>query len=242
MLNKEKIKMAKQQIVYILTNPSLAGWLKIGCTTKNDIKSRLSELNNSTAIPLDFRVKALLKCDNAHETEKHIHQIFDAINPEIHAIEQRSNGSIRKKEFFQITPEKACEVMQSLVALAPDRYELEIPEATPEEQDIENIVKQVAQEREGKRSASTFEMLNIPVGDYVEFHRDPSIKCKVLDDNNVEYKGEPYALSTLAEKLIKPKSPNTHISGWKEFYYKGESLRKRRLRLEAERIDSSSNN
>ena len=47
--------MAKQQIVYILTNPSLAGWLKIGCTTKNDIKSRLSELNNSTAIPLDFR-------------------------------------------------------------------------------------------------------------------------------------------------------------------------------------------
>ena len=28
------------------------------------------------------------------------------------------------------------------------------------------------------------------------------------------------ALSTLAEKLIKPKSPNTHISGWKEFYYK----------------------
>lgn len=223
--------MAKE-IVYILTNPSLAGWIKIGMTSKNDIAQRLKQLNNSEAIPLDFRVYALLHCDDAHKTESLIHRLFDAINPEIHAIEQRANGRIRKKEFFQIDPEKAYEVMETVVALAPDSYELVKPEATKEEKDIEEIVREVAHRE--KRSRTTFKMLGIPVGTELEFSRDANLKCIVADDiNTVEYEGEKSSISNLAWKLLGA-SKDTGVNGFYEFLYQGERLWERRMRLEME--------
>lgn len=222
--------MAKE-IVYILTNPSLAGWIKIGMTSKNDIAQRLKQLNNSEAIPLDFRVYALLHCDDAHKTESLIHRLFDAINPEIHAIEQRANGRIRKKEFFQIEPDKAFEVMETVVALAPESYELVKPEATKEEKDIEEIVREVAHRE--IRTRSTFKMVGIPVGTELEYVRDPKIKCTVIDESNtVEYNGKHYSLSTLSWEL--QGQPNHGINGWYEFSYQGERLTDRRNRLETE--------
>jgi len=222
--------MAKE-IVYILTNPGLDGWIKIGMTSKNDIAQRLKQLNDSEAVPLDFRVYALLYCDDAHKTEGLIHRLFDAINPEIHAIERRANGRVRKKEFFQIAPEKAYEVMETVVALAPDSYKLVKQEATKEEKDIEEIVKEVAHRE--TRSRSTFKMVGIPVGTELEYIRDPQIKCVVIDEGNtVEYDGKPYSLSTLSWEL--QGRPNYGINGWYEFTYQGERLTDRRLRLEAE--------
>ena len=41
--------------VYILTNPCLDGWVKIGMTERDDIESRLRELNSPTNIPLSYR-------------------------------------------------------------------------------------------------------------------------------------------------------------------------------------------
>lgn len=223
--------MAKE-IVYILTNPSLDGWIKIGMTSKNDIAQRLKQLNYSEAIPLDFRVYALLYCDSAHKTEGLIHRLFDAINPEIHAIEHRANGRVRKKEFFQIDPEKAYEVMETVVALAPDSYELVKPEATKEEKYIENIVKEVSQK--DRRARTTFKMLNIPVGTELEFAKDANIKCIVVDDiNTVKYNGENFSISNLAWKLS-GRSRDTGVNGFYEFLYKGERLWDLRMRLEAE--------
>ena len=44
--------------VYILTNPCLDGWVKIGMTERDDIESRLMELNSPTNIPLSYRCYA----------------------------------------------------------------------------------------------------------------------------------------------------------------------------------------
>ena len=38
-------------LVYILTNPCLDGWVKIGMKERDDIESRLRELNSPTNIP-----------------------------------------------------------------------------------------------------------------------------------------------------------------------------------------------
>ena len=62
--------------VYIMTNPCLDGWVKIGMTTKS-IESRLKELNRPTNIPLSFRCYASYKVDDPQEVEKTIKQIFD---------------------------------------------------------------------------------------------------------------------------------------------------------------------
>lgn len=203
-------------------------------TSKNDIAQRLKQLNDSEAVPLDFRVYALLYCDDAHKTEGLIHRLFDAINPEIHAIERRANGRVRKKEFFQIAPEKAYEVMETVVALAPESYKLVRPEATQEEKDIENIVKEVSQKE--KRTRTTFKMLGIPIGTELEFFRDPSLKCIVVDDTNiVEYNGEKFSISSLAWKLS-GLSKDTGLNGFYEFTYQGERLWDRRMKLEAQSI------
>ena len=44
--------------VYILTNPCLDGWVKIGMTERDDIESSLRELNSPTNIPLSYRCYA----------------------------------------------------------------------------------------------------------------------------------------------------------------------------------------
>ena len=45
-------------LVYILTNRCLEGWVKIGMTERDDIESRLRELNSPTNIPLSYRCYA----------------------------------------------------------------------------------------------------------------------------------------------------------------------------------------
>jgi len=47
--------MSSKGIVYILTNPCLDGWVKIGMSDKDDIQDRLDELNtpSNMDIPLN---------------------------------------------------------------------------------------------------------------------------------------------------------------------------------------------
>lgn len=57
-------------LVYILTNPCLDGWVKIGMTQRNDIERRLRELNSPTNIPLSYRCYAVYEVENPLEVEK----------------------------------------------------------------------------------------------------------------------------------------------------------------------------
>ncbi|MCH5256024.1 MAG: GIY-YIG nuclease family protein [Lachnospiraceae bacterium] len=66
-------------LVYILTNPCLDGWVKIGMTQRNDIERRLQELNSPTNILLSYRCYATYEVDNPAEVEKRIHSIIDRI-------------------------------------------------------------------------------------------------------------------------------------------------------------------
>lgn len=59
-------------IVYILTNPCLDGWVKIGMTERNDVERRLQELNSPTNIPLSYRCYAVYEVNNPLEVEKRI--------------------------------------------------------------------------------------------------------------------------------------------------------------------------
>lgn len=57
-------------IVYILTNPCLDGWVKIGMTEHNDIERLLQKLNSPTNIPLSYRRYAVYEVENLLEVEK----------------------------------------------------------------------------------------------------------------------------------------------------------------------------
>ena len=213
-------------IVYILTNPCLDGWVKIGMTARNDITARLAQLNTPANIPLSYRAYALYHVDDPHTVERDIHELIDMIDDSLHARETLASGRVREREFFQITPEKAFMVFRKVAKLRGDSGSLELVGATVEEQEEEQIIK--------RRGRFSFAMLDIPVGAELSFIRDDSVACVVADDSNhVKYNGELTTLSALAGGLLNW-STEHGVQGPLYFTYDGEVLSDRRLRLERE--------
>ena len=113
-------------LVYILTNPCLDGWVKIGMTERNDIERRLQELNSPANIPLSYRCYAVYEVDNPLEVEKNIHSIIDRVDNSLHAREQLHNGRIREREFFRISPETAYGIFKDIANLRGDIENLKL--------------------------------------------------------------------------------------------------------------------
>ena len=90
-----------QELVYLLSNDSIPGWVKIGRT--NSIHRRLKELYN-TSVPLPFKVVDSIQTSTYEESsllEESIHSIIDTINPNL-----RKQSEAYKREFFKMTPEE----------------------------------------------------------------------------------------------------------------------------------------
>lgn len=123
-----------------------------------------------------------------------------------------SNGKIREREFFKISPETAFGVFSDIACLRGDRTSLKPYAPTEKEAQEEEIA-----ESKKKRSNNSFKLLGFPVGEDVCFLLDDSITAKVVDDKNkVEYQGEKYTVSALAVKLLVETqgwSENTHANG-----------------------------
>lgn len=211
----------KKGIVYILTNPSLQGWIKIGYTDNDDIQNRLNQLNASSSIPLSFRVYATLSVECASEVEKSIHTIFDTIDKSLHSIEKLENGKERIREFFQISPEKAFIIFKEVAKLKNCENDLIL--GVPNKFEIEE------EELVTKRTKITFKELGITIGTELEFLRDSNIKCIVVDEkNSVKYQDEETTLSAIAKKLI-----GYNVNGFQYFTIDNETLWDRRLRMES---------
>ena len=173
-------------LVYILTNPCLDGWVKIGMTERNDIGRRLQELNSPTNIPLSYRCYAVYEVENPLEVEKNIHGLIDMIDDSLHAREKLDNGKIREREFFKISPETAYGIFKRVASLRGDARNLKL--FIPTEMQIK---EQEIAEAKTKRSSNNFKLLNIPVGEKVVFLYDENIVATVKNDKNLlEYQGE----------------------------------------------------
>jgi len=210
-------------IVYILTNPSLDGWVKIGMSTRNNIEDRLAELNRPANIPLSYRAYAIYEVERPQEVEKHIHNLFDIIDENLHARETLSSGRIREREFFRISPERAFAVFKVVSQLRKDENCLKLIEPSAEQLEEEQLAEQTV-----RRPSFKFSMLQIPVGTELRFLYDESCVCKTLDANNkIEYEGSDYTLSGLARKLLIEKQgwrDDASVAGPRYFTYQGNTL------------------
>lgn len=81
--------------VYYLSNKSMPGYIKIGCTGR-DVYERVNELGRVTAVPVPFEIEAYFLSKNHAKDEQRVHQIL-------------SNFRVDNKEFFKIEIEKAVE-------------------------------------------------------------------------------------------------------------------------------------
>ncbi len=210
-------------IVYILTNPCLDGWVKIGMTERNDIERRLKELNTPTNIPLSYRCYAVYEVDNPSEVEKNIHSIIDRIDYSLHAREQLENGRIREREFFKISPETAYGIFKDISNLRGDFDSLKLYKPTCDEMKELEIA-----ENKSKRANSSFKLLNIAVGEKISFLYDDNIEAEVIDEkNHIKYDGDKYTVTGLASKILTEKynwNEETRLNGWRFFVKDGIAL------------------
>lgn len=85
--------------VYVLSNPTMPGILKIGFTIKHP-EERAHEISRSTGVPAPYKVEYAFKCYDGHSLEREIHSELGYC--------RISNN----REHFSITIDEAKKVIQ----------------------------------------------------------------------------------------------------------------------------------
>lgn len=197
------------EIIYVLTNEAMPGFVKIG-RTSNNLEQRIKDLSASTNIPLPFTCFYACTVNNAQFVEHQLHDAFDnnRVNP--------------KREFFQISPERVV----SALKLAA------IKDVTPKKDLVENQEDRQALIRARKiREKFNFDMAKIPVGAELIFSRDENSKATVIDNHFIEYNGKKMSLSKSAQLIL---GYDYGVAGTDYWTYDGETLDERRIRLTSE--------
>lgn len=100
-----------KNVIYILTNPLYAGYVKIGYAS--DLYSRLASLN--TGMLRNFEPYAVYETP-VKNADKQFHAIIDDLAPIVRA--RVINGQkIQDKEFFKLEPEQAYDILQHIAML-----------------------------------------------------------------------------------------------------------------------------
>lgn len=125
--NVEAPNEPELQIVYILTNPSMPGLLKIGRTTNLD--ARVAALSSATAVPEPFEVAYAAWVEDAPFVERAMHSAF-------------SMHKMPGREFFRVGVANAIAAL-SLAEVRP--VILAVDDETP------SVVSEVRQRSERRR-------------------------------------------------------------------------------------------
>ena len=200
------------KIVYILTNEAMPDTIKVGIT--DNLDRRVRELDN-TSTPLPFECYYAVEVENASVIEKKIHEGLD-------------DKRIRQnREFFNATPEQAKAILEIAEVMGGKNV-------TPKEDIVETPQdKQALDTARKKRSKFNFGMVNIEPGTILEFVKDKTITCEVIDDSKIKFRGEVTSLSASANTVLHEMGYDwEQAHGPKFWMHQGKSLRD--LRFEKE--------
>jgi hypothetical protein len=169
------------QIVYVLTNPSMPGLVKIGYTADEDANRRIGQLYN-TSVPVPFKLEFACRVPNAHEVERALHVAFGPlrINP--------------NREFFQIDPEQAIAILKLL------HVQDATTEVAAQPNEVPKADEQAGDQLRKRRPNLNFEEMGIPVGAQLISTLDETVAI-VSGPKKVIYQGEPTSL-TAATKCV----------------------------------------
>lgn len=163
--------------IYIMTNPSLTGMVKIGYAA--NIETRRKQLS-TTALPYDYEVYATYETTGKLE-DLQLHKLIDRLNPDLRVTKNR--------EFFLMTPEDAYELLEAIAIISGSQGRLK------REKEISNPTKQKI-----KRPPIDFYLCGLKNGDKLVFIENPDIVVTVCGNRKVEYKNEITSLSAIAAK------------------------------------------
>jgi len=199
-------------IVYILTNECMPDTTKIGVT--DVLEQRVKQLDNSS-VALPFQCYCAVEVDNASVIEKKLHEGLD-------------DCRIRQnREFFNTTPEQAKSLLGIVEVMGGKNV-------TPTIDIVESPQDHEALKRARKnRERFNFQILGIDVGTSLEFRKDVTITCEVVDDTQVRFRDEVMSLSKSADIVLREMGYEwTSVRGTIWWCLNGETLHELRVRLE----------
>lgn len=212
---------SKQGYVYILTNPSFKeDWVKIGKSSRPvDVRSK--ELDN-TAVPLPFEIFATMRTCKYNEVEKLVHKTIDSLTD----LRIRQN-----REFFNVAPQIALDIFND-IALTIDDAEVILYKDNQPIHKYE-ATKDTGEPHKKARPRFKFSMVNIPIGAILTFI-PTGIKVKVAGDDQIEYEGRIYKLSSFVGTFMPAEKRNASgaYQGPKYFSFNGKILDDLRTELE----------
>ena len=171
------------QIVYVLTNPAMPGFVKIGKTLAEDVGVRLAQLY-TTGVPFPFDLAFACRVPNADEVERAPHRAFapNRVNP--------------RREFFKIEADQAIAILKLLhVSDATDEVAAQQPGSiAPEEIAASSAYKK-------RRPPLNFREMNIPPGSILHMI-DSDATVTVCGDRKVMSDGEETSLTPVTMRLL----------------------------------------
>lgn len=198
------------EIIYILTNEAMPGYVKVGRT--NNLEQRRLSLSRPSGVPLPFEVYYASEVDDAQKDEQWLYSVF-------------ADRRVRdEREFFKIDPERIVAALKRIEKqdITPKSLQHSLASSTEEE-------KKEVEEKKKIRSKFDFKKYDIPIGSEITFSRDASIKAEVLSNNKIKLNGKETSLSKSAQELL---GYNYGVAGTLYWMYEDESLDERRRRFE----------
>lgn len=166
-------------IVYVLTNPAMPGLVKIGITSRKDLKARMNDLQ-TTGVPLPFecfRALEVRDTERGKKLERALHQAFNKV---------RVNPN---REFFELEPEEAAAVLEVFPGkdVTPQMKE-KTGELDPTNQAAANRLKRK------RRPNLNFRIMGIAEGSLLK-NRITEEEATVVGDKKVRFRDEEMFLS-----------------------------------------------
>ena len=191
-------------IIYILTNPAMPDIVKIGKTSRIDIKVRIAELYG-TGIPLPFDCVYASRVNDIDKVEKALHTAFNPnrLNP--------------KREFFEIEPLQAIAIIKLL------EIENVTPSVERETNSIDNIEIEAGHIYAQKRPNFNFLEMNIPIGSELVSTNTGEVAI-VNSEKMVVFRDEETSL-TNATRMVLGKDSDYRIAPGPYWTFEGRKLR-----------------
>ncbi len=202
-------EQSRPDVVYVLLNPAMPGYVKIGIT--EDLASRMKQLF-TTPVPVPFSCFYAARVENAARVETQLLEIFG---------DKRSHPN---REFFEVEPHRVAAAIK--LAEIEDVTASATSDDSASKEDSESFNRAV-----NRADRFNFEMLNIPVGSELYFYKDYDITCTVVSRKppRVEFRGVEMSLSKASQEANASWATDG-LRYWE--YEKGETLQERRTRME----------
>ena len=189
------------QIVYVLTNPAMPGFVKIGKTFIEDVSVRLQQLY-TTGVPFPFDLAYACKVPNADEVERALHRAF------------APNRANPKREFFNIEADQAIAILKLLHVEDATAEIVAMPNSIPKDE------VEAATTYKKRRPPLNFREMGIAMGSVLQM-LDSDATVTVCADRKVQFNGEEISLTAATTKLL---GLEYSIQPTPHWTYEGKSL------------------